>query len=86
VKGLASDDEIADVNRLWSRLMEGDKGGLEGLYRHFAKELFQYGLSIVSDQDFVQECNIQKKPPESRLTEYIQTMVKRCRRRCSGNH
>ncbi len=37
-------------------LKEGDRNGLEGLYRHFSRQLFQYGLSIDSDQDFVQDC------------------------------
>ncbi len=37
-------------------LKEGDRNGLEGLYRHFSRQLFQYGLSIDPDQDFVKDC------------------------------
>ncbi len=29
---------------------------MEGLYRHFSRQLFQYGLSIDPDQDFVKDC------------------------------
>src|SRR5690606_27331346 len=56
----ASKIELGDVDFLWKELQDGDRSGLEGLYRHFAKALFRYGLSMVPDQDFVQECNIQK--------------------------
>jgi len=45
-----------DLDGLWFMLQNGERDGLEGLYRHFAKELFRYGLSMVPDQDFVQDC------------------------------
>ncbi len=48
--------ELVDVDHLWNDLREGDKNGLEGIYRHFAKGLFQHGLSMVGDSDFVQDC------------------------------
>ena len=46
----------ADWDALWQLLREGDRKGLEGLYRLFAKELFKYGLALVNDEDFVQDC------------------------------
>lgn len=52
----ASPLESENVDALWDRLKEGDKGGLEGIYRHFSRLLFQYGLSMVADPDFVQDC------------------------------
>ncbi|MEX2593952.1 MAG: sigma-70 family RNA polymerase sigma factor, partial [Anditalea sp.] len=56
MKSQASQIELEDVNSLWQGLRDGDRNGLEGIYRHFATGLFQYGLSIVADQDFVQDC------------------------------
>lgn len=56
MKILASQIVLEDVDSLWLSLKNGDRSGLEGIYRHFAKGLFQYGLSIVPDQDFVQDC------------------------------
>jgi len=56
VKNLASQIKLADTDSLWKQLREGDRNGLEGLYRHFAKSLFQYGLSMVADQDFIEDC------------------------------
>lgn len=44
------------VSSLWSQLLNGEKAGLEGIYRCFAKELFLYGSSIDDDQDLVQDC------------------------------
>lgn len=48
--------DFPDVDNCWKKLHEGDRRGLEGIYRHFAKILFQYGLSVVPDEDFVQDC------------------------------
>jgi len=56
VKSLASKIELDEVDSLWQQLREGNRNGLEGLYRHFAKALFQYGLAMVPDEDFVQDC------------------------------
>src|SRR5690554_5994549 len=56
MKNKASEIELENVYNLWRRLKEGDRNGLEGLYRHFAKALFQYGLSMVPDHDFIQDC------------------------------
>jgi RNA polymerase sigma factor (sigma-70 family) len=56
VKRLIAITDLGDIDGLWLRLREGDRSGLEGLYRHFAKPLFQHGLSMVPDGDFVQDC------------------------------
>lgn len=45
-----------DRNELWLLLRNGKREGLEGLYRLFAHELFKYGLALVNDADFVQDC------------------------------
>ncbi|MEB2782837.1 sigma-70 family RNA polymerase sigma factor [Algoriphagus sp. C2-6-M1] len=52
----ASSIAIEELDSLWLMLRDGDRNGLEGLYRYFSKQLFRYGLSIVPDQDFVQDC------------------------------
>jgi len=56
VKSHASIIDLGDVDFLWKELQEGNRSGLEGIYSHFAKTLFQYGLSMVPEQDFVQDC------------------------------
>jgi len=56
VKIQASQPELENVDALWDLLKEGDRAGLEGIYRYFSRSLFQYGLAIVADQDFVQDC------------------------------
>ncbi|WP_373494657.1 RNA polymerase sigma factor [Aquiflexum sp.] len=40
----------------WMMLQSGDRIGLEGLYKLFSHELFRFGLSMVADEDFVQDC------------------------------
>lgn len=47
---------FSDHNELWRSLRSGEREGLEGLYRLFAHELFKYGLALVNDADFVQDC------------------------------
>ncbi|MFO7826229.1 MAG: sigma-70 family RNA polymerase sigma factor [Cyclobacterium sp.] len=47
---------FSDRNELWLSLRNGEREGLEGLYRLFAYELFKYGLALVNDADFVQDC------------------------------
>jgi RNA polymerase sigma factor (sigma-70 family) len=56
VKTQASPISQVDCNALWQQLREGERTGLEGLYRLFAHELFKYGLALVNDTDFVQDC------------------------------
>lgn len=46
----------SDPDECWILLKSGDKLGLEGLYKIFVRDLFQFGLSMVSDEDFVQDC------------------------------
>lgn len=41
---------------LWSKLIAGDRKGLEGIYLRFSKVLFKYGLVIVPNQTFIQDC------------------------------
>lgn len=45
-----------DPDACWTLLKSGDILGLEGLYRIFVRDLFQFGLSLVNDYDFVQDC------------------------------
>jgi RNA polymerase sigma factor (sigma-70 family) len=40
----------------WMMLQSGDRIGLEGLYKLFSHDLFRFGLSMVTDEDFVQDC------------------------------
>lgn len=56
MEGLATQIKLDDIDCLWLKLKEGDSNGLEGIYRNFSPALFQYGLSLVPDQDFVQDC------------------------------
>ena len=45
-----------DRDALWQLLREGERKGLEGLYRLYSKELFKYGLALVNDEGFIQDC------------------------------
>ena len=56
MKSLIPSVDSPDLDSLWEKLREGDRNGLEGIYRHFAQALFQYGLVMVPDEDFVQDC------------------------------
>ncbi|SHN32579.1 RNA polymerase sigma factor, sigma-70 family [Cyclobacterium lianum] len=40
----------------WLLLRKGDRKGLEGIYRLFSHELFKYGLALVNDEAFIQDC------------------------------
>jgi len=39
-------------------LRNGERIGLKGLCRQLAPELFKYGLSMVRDKDFIQDCGL----------------------------
>lgn len=56
MKSHFSQSSFVEVDNLWKSLTEGDKNGLEGLYKYFSRALFQHGLSLIADQDFVQDC------------------------------
>ncbi len=56
MKNISSPLPTEELYCPWLLLKERDRNGLEGSYRHFSKHLFQYGLSIDADQDFVQGC------------------------------
>ena len=45
-----------DCDELWLLLRKGDRKGLESLYRLFSQELFKYGLALVNDEGFIQDC------------------------------
>ncbi|WP_114750092.1 RNA polymerase sigma factor [Pleomorphovibrio marinus] len=47
---------LVSPERYWSLLVEGDRKGLEGIYRCYARDLFKFGMSIFPDYDFVQDC------------------------------
>ena len=40
----------------WIELKNGQKDGLEGLYRKFSKELFRYGMVLKPNREFIQDC------------------------------
>lgn len=56
MKSPVSKKQFDEVDALWEQLRDSQRTGLEGLYRCFAGSLFQYGLSMVPDEDFVQDC------------------------------
>ncbi len=56
MKSEANIISFTDYDGLWLLLQKGDRKGLEGLYRAFAHELFKYGLALVHDADFIQDC------------------------------
>lgn len=56
MKSEANIISFTDYDGLWLLLQKGDRQGLEGLYRAFAHELFKYGLALVHDADFIQDC------------------------------
>ncbi|MBW3469536.1 RNA polymerase sigma factor [Arthrospiribacter ruber] len=43
-------------NDFWLLLISGDRKGLEGLYKVYSMDLFRFGLSILPDEDFIQDC------------------------------
>ncbi|MFC4870855.1 RNA polymerase sigma factor [Negadavirga shengliensis] len=46
----------SSAEELWMALKSGDEYALERLYRVYSKTLFQLGISITGDPDFVQDC------------------------------
>jgi RNA polymerase sigma factor (sigma-70 family) len=49
--------EAFPVDRiLWSQLKDGDKNGLEQIYRKYSQELFRYGMAIKPNRSFVKDC------------------------------
>jgi RNA polymerase sigma factor (sigma-70 family) len=50
------DSFLRDPDDCWRLLKAGSKLGLEGLYQIYSKDLFRFGISIVGDEDFVQDC------------------------------
>ena len=56
MKSPVSKKQFDEVDALWEQLRDSQRTGLEGLYRCFAGSLFQYGLYMVPDEDFVQDC------------------------------
>lgn len=45
-------DRIRDF---WDLLFQGERSGLEGLYRASSRDLFQFGYSLVQDEDLVKD-------------------------------
>ena len=45
-----------DWDNLWLRLRNGDRQALEGLYNYFAADLFQFGITLAHEWDFVEDC------------------------------
>jgi RNA polymerase sigma factor (sigma-70 family) len=50
------DSTFAESRNCWSRIQQGDKTGLEGLYALFAGEMMAFGLSLVLDRNLVKDC------------------------------
>ncbi|MCE7055244.1 sigma-70 family RNA polymerase sigma factor [Algoriphagus sp. AGSA1] len=44
-----------EPNELWKMLRDGDRNGLEGLYRYFSEDLFRYGCARGYEINFVQD-------------------------------
>lgn len=44
------------TEELWADLRSGDKYALELLYKQYSQALFQLGISLSGDPDFVQDC------------------------------
>jgi RNA polymerase sigma factor (sigma-70 family) len=44
------------IDNLWDSLRRGEKDGLEGLYFLLYRRLFQLGMGIVKDEEFVADC------------------------------
>ena len=53
---LSKNSPAMDPNFYWELLMQGNRQGLEGLYKSFIKTLFNYGLALVKDEAFIQDC------------------------------
>lgn len=47
---------LQDDGLLWSQLIEGDKVGLEMIYRRYSHQLFRYGMAIKSNRSFIKDC------------------------------
>tara|TARA_R110002111_G_scaffold232676_1_gene293736 strand:- start:6580 stop:7155 length:576 start_codon:yes stop_codon:yes gene_type:complete len=43
-------------NYYWDLLMQGNRSGLEGLYKLFATTLFSYGQALTKQEDLLQDC------------------------------
>ena len=44
-----------DERSCWQELIAGERSSLELIYRHFAKDLFRFGYSLVSDPELVKD-------------------------------
>lgn len=40
----------------WRELISGNRSSLEAIYRSYAKDLYRYGCSLVSNPDLVKDC------------------------------
>lgn len=45
-----------NIDNLWEALRRGEKDGLEGIYFLLYRRLFQLGMSVVKDEEFVADC------------------------------
>ena len=41
---------------LWMQFLNGDEASFEQIYRRYVNNMFQYGMTIVGDRDFVKDC------------------------------
>ncbi|AKP53199.1 RNA polymerase sigma factor [Cyclobacterium amurskyense] len=53
---LTSNNPSMDSNYYWDLLMKGNRQGLEGLYKEYIVTLFNYGIALSKDENFIQDC------------------------------
>ncbi|MNL11607.1 ECF RNA polymerase sigma factor SigL [compost metagenome] len=46
----------ADAVVLWIKLLQGDEAAFSSLMRIFSQPMYQYGIRIVNDGEFIEEC------------------------------
>lgn len=56
MKSSAQKSTSEEWDSLWLLLRNGDRNGLERLYNYFAADLFQFGMTLAHEWDFVEDC------------------------------
>ncbi|WP_373494823.1 RNA polymerase sigma factor [Aquiflexum sp.] len=50
-----TDNQIGEI-QYWDLLKNGEKDGLEGIYKMFSQELFRHGMAIKPNRSFIKDC------------------------------